>query len=85
MVDDPPPHLAQTKMRLDSQAALARELLDRHGDTPAAAAAFVEEITRWTREGAGLAADVFEVGAPVDQLWQGLRRYWRKRAEAAPA
>ena len=40
----------------------------------------------WTRSTAGPAraagddgADVFEVGAPVEQLWQGLRRYWRKQ------
>ena len=85
MVDDPPPHLAQMKMRLDQQAALARDMLERHGDTPDAGVAFVEEINRRTREGAGVTADVFEVGAPVEQLWLGLRRYWRKRAEAAAA
>jgi glyoxylase-like metal-dependent hydrolase (beta-lactamase superfamily II) len=85
MVDDPPPHLAQMKVRLDQQAALARDMLERHGDTPDAGDAFVEEINRRTREGAGVTADVFEVGAPVEQLWQGLRRYWQKRAESAAA
>ena len=82
-VDDPPPHLAQMKLRLDQQAELARELLERHGDAPEAADAFVAEVNRWTREGAGEAAAVFEVGAPVEQMWLGLRRYWRKRAEGA--
>jgi glyoxylase-like metal-dependent hydrolase (beta-lactamase superfamily II) len=85
MVDDPPPHLAQMKVRLDQQAALARELLEEHGDAPEAADAFVEEVNRWTREGAGEAAAVFEVGAPVEQMWLGLRRYWQKRAESAAA
>jgi glyoxylase-like metal-dependent hydrolase (beta-lactamase superfamily II) len=86
MVDDPPAHLAQTKMRLELQAGLAHRLLERHGDTPDAAAAFVDEVDRWTREGAGEAASVFEVGAPVEQMWQGLRRYWTKQeAEAAAA
>jgi glyoxylase-like metal-dependent hydrolase (beta-lactamase superfamily II) len=77
MVDDPPPHLARMKAQLDLQAGLAHELLESHGDTPDAGAAFVEEINRRTREGAGVTADVFEVGAPVEQLWQGLRRYWQ--------
>jgi glyoxylase-like metal-dependent hydrolase (beta-lactamase superfamily II) len=83
MVDDPPPHLAQTKMRLELQAGLAHRLLERHGDTPDAAAAFVDEVDRWTREGAGEAASVFEVGAPVEQMWQGLRRYWVKQEATA--
>jgi glyoxylase-like metal-dependent hydrolase (beta-lactamase superfamily II) len=86
MVDDPPRHLARMKVELDRQARLARELLERHGDTPEAAAAFVAEVNRRTTEDAGAeTAAVFEVGAPVDQLWQGLLRYWQKKAEAAAA
>lgn len=89
MVNDPQPHLEQAALRLREQAALVRSLLDEHGDTDAAVAAFVEEVDRRTRAAAGVeTAGVFEVGAPVEQLWQGLRRYWLKRAErpeAAPA
>jgi glyoxylase-like metal-dependent hydrolase (beta-lactamase superfamily II) len=86
MVDDPQPHLEQTARRLREQAALVRALLDIHGETDAAVAAFVDEVDRRTREAAGVeTAAVFEVGAPVEQLWQGLRRYWRKRAEATTA
>ena len=86
MVDDPPPHLAQTKQRLREQADLVRALLDEHGDTERAVAEFVQEVDRRTREAAGVeTAAVFEVGAPVEQLWLGLRRYWRKREEAAAA
>lgn len=86
MVDDPQPHLEQAALRLREQAALVRSLLDEHGDTEEAVAAFVEEVERRTREAAGVeTASVFEVGAPVEQLWQGLRRYWLKKAEAAPA
>jgi glyoxylase-like metal-dependent hydrolase (beta-lactamase superfamily II) len=81
MVDDPPAHLAQTKVRLELQAALAHDALERHGDTPEGAAAFVAEVNRLTREAAGEAASVFEVGAPVEQMWQGLRRYWQQQAE----
>lgn len=77
MVDEPAPHLEQTAQRLQEQAALVRSLLDEHGDTEEAVAAFVREVNRRTREAAGAeTAAVFEVGAPVEQLWQGLRRYW---------
>ena len=82
MVDDPAPHLARMHANLDLQAALAHEMLERHGDSPAGTAAFVEAVNRWTSEEAGEEASVFEVGAPVEQLWLGLRRYWRKRREA---
>jgi glyoxylase-like metal-dependent hydrolase (beta-lactamase superfamily II) len=86
MVEEPGAHLEQTAQRLREQAALVRTLLDERGDTDDAVAAFVEEVGRRTREAAGVeTAGVFEVGAPVEQLWQGLRRYWLKRAEAAPA
>jgi glyoxylase-like metal-dependent hydrolase (beta-lactamase superfamily II) len=86
MVEEPQPHLEQVAVRLREQAALVRSLLDEHGDTEAAVAAFVEEVDRRTREAAGVdTAAVFEVGAPVEQLWQGLRRYWRKRDESAEA
>jgi glyoxylase-like metal-dependent hydrolase (beta-lactamase superfamily II) len=82
MVEDPQPHLQQTAVRLREQADLARSLLAEHGDTEEAVAAFVQEVDRRTREAAGPdIAGVFEVGAPVEQLWQGLRRYWVLRAE----
>jgi glyoxylase-like metal-dependent hydrolase (beta-lactamase superfamily II) len=86
MVDEPAPHLEQTRQRLREQAALVRSLLDQHGDTEQAVAAFVREVDSRTRAAAGVeTAAVFEVGAPVEQLWQGLRRYWRKRADRAVA
>jgi glyoxylase-like metal-dependent hydrolase (beta-lactamase superfamily II) len=85
MVEEVAPHLARMHANLDLQAALAHEMLARHGDSPAGTAAFVEAVNRWTREEAGEDASVFEVGAPVEQLWLGLRRYWRKRAEAEAA
>jgi glyoxylase-like metal-dependent hydrolase (beta-lactamase superfamily II) len=86
MVEEPGPHLEQTKLRLREQADLARQLLETHGDGELAAAAFVEEVNRRTRAAAGAdTASVFEVGAPVEQLWHGLRRYWNQRnAGASP-
>jgi glyoxylase-like metal-dependent hydrolase (beta-lactamase superfamily II) len=84
MVEEPGPHLGQTKLRLREQADLVRRLLETHGDSERAVAAFVEEVNRRTRAAAGVeTASVFEVGAPVEQLWQGLRRYWEKRREGA--
>ena len=86
MVDDPQPHLGQMKRALDEQAELVRELMEQHGDTDDAVAAFVAETERRTREAVGdeLAA-MFEVGSPVEQRWLGLLRYWQKRQDRAAA
>lgn len=79
-VEQPAPHLERTKARLREQAELARRFLDEMGDGEEAMAAFVAELTRTTRESTDSeTAAVFEVGAPVEQLWLGLRRYWQKR------
>ncbi len=84
-VEDPGPHLAQMRTRLDDMAQLVRSLLDEHGDTPEAVEAFVDEMRRRAAEASqdGSAA-VLEVGAPIEQTWAGMRRYWMKRAEAVP-
>jgi glyoxylase-like metal-dependent hydrolase (beta-lactamase superfamily II) len=83
-VEEPMPHLEQTRASLREQAELVRELLDELGDTDEAVEAFVSEVNRRTREGSDPeTAAVFEVGAPVDQMWLGLRRYWQKRAQHA--
>jgi len=86
MAEDPQSHLARMKQGLDEQAVLVRELLQEHGDTDEAVAAFVAEVDRRTREAVGdeLAA-MFEVGSPVEQRWLGLRRYWNKKQDRAPA
>jgi glyoxylase-like metal-dependent hydrolase (beta-lactamase superfamily II) len=86
MVDEPRAHLLQMKQGLDEQAQLVRELLERHGDTGEAVAAFVAETGRRTREAVGdEVAAMFEVGSPVEQRWLGLRRYWQKQHESATA
>jgi glyoxylase-like metal-dependent hydrolase (beta-lactamase superfamily II) len=85
-VTDPQPHLGQMKRGLDEQARLVRELLEQHGDTDEAVAAFVAEVERRTRAAVGdEVAAMFEVGSPVEQRWLGLRRYWQKREDRAPA
>jgi glyoxylase-like metal-dependent hydrolase (beta-lactamase superfamily II) len=80
MVEEPQPHLALMKQALDEQAELVRDLLERHGDTDEAVAAFVAEVERRSREAVGRElAGRFEVGSPVEQRWLGLRRYWQQR------
>lgn len=82
-VDDPEPHLAQAKLRLREQAELVRLLLAEHGDTDRAREEFVGEVGRITHESTDAeTAAVLEAGAPVEQLWLGLRRYWQKHADA---
>jgi glyoxylase-like metal-dependent hydrolase (beta-lactamase superfamily II) len=79
-VRDPAPHLERMKERLREQADLVRRLLAEMGDTDAAAAAFVDETNRLTRDSCDPeTAAVFEQGAPRQQLWSGLRRYWQKQ------
>jgi glyoxylase-like metal-dependent hydrolase (beta-lactamase superfamily II) len=79
-VDEPGPHLSRMKERLREQAELVRRLLEEKGDTDEAAAAFVEETNRLTRESCDAETTaVFEQGAPREQLWSGLRRYWQKQ------
>jgi glyoxylase-like metal-dependent hydrolase (beta-lactamase superfamily II) len=82
-VDDPAGHIERTKRSLREQAQLVRRLLDEHGDTEEALAAFVDETNRLTRASTDPeTAAMFEVGSPVDQLWLGLSRYWHKRDDA---
>jgi glyoxylase-like metal-dependent hydrolase (beta-lactamase superfamily II) len=83
-VEEPGPHLEQTKRRLDDLASLVRALLDEYGDAPEAVRAFVDEVRRRTiAESVDGSAAVLDVGAPIEQTWAGMRRYWVKRAEAA--
>jgi glyoxylase-like metal-dependent hydrolase (beta-lactamase superfamily II) len=83
-VEDPGPHLEQTKHALREQAELVRRLLEDLGDTDQAVRAFVEEVNRRTEERCGAEmVRAFEVGSPVDQRWMGLCRYWQQQAQAA--
>jgi glyoxylase-like metal-dependent hydrolase (beta-lactamase superfamily II) len=85
-VDEPRPHLERTRLALRWQAELAGRLLRELGDGEEAMKAFVDEMTRVTRASADPdTAAVFEVGAPVEQLWLGLRRYWKHQSEPSPA
>jgi len=72
-VDDVFAHLAALKDRLTGWATLARELDE---------AGFVEEVRREIAAQADEpTAAAFDQASPPDQLYAGLRRYWRRRDE----
>jgi glyoxylase-like metal-dependent hydrolase (beta-lactamase superfamily II) len=68
---DVSPHLERLEAELDRWAGLVRS-----GATP-------EEFIAAVRPSAGPDAALYDTVAPYDQSWQGLRRYWSKRDEAA--
>jgi glyoxylase-like metal-dependent hydrolase (beta-lactamase superfamily II) len=70
--DDVDTHLAALRDALRMQAEWARDL-DHE--------AFLERRRDWVRGRPG----TYEQAAPVDQMWLGLERYWRKRAEREAA
>src|SRR4029453_15366657 len=79
-VDEPASHLERMKQRLREQAELVRRLIEQLGGTGEAAAVFVDETNRLTRESCDPETTaVFEQGAPRKQLWSGLLRYWQKQ------
>ena len=68
--------LSELAQRLDAWAELARE---------SDAGTFMAEIRAEIAQDAGPAlAATYEQAAPADQLYAGLERYWRKRAESEP-
>ncbi len=83
-VADPGAHLAAYRVALARVGERVRQALaDESGADEAERAA---EWTRWLRADVRRVlteeeARAVEVAAPFEQLWQGLARYWRKRAE----
>jgi glyoxylase-like metal-dependent hydrolase (beta-lactamase superfamily II) len=65
-------HLERLSLELDRLAGLVRGGHDS------------EQFRIEVRAGAALDADVYELSAPFDQTWLGLRRYWVKRGELPP-
>jgi glyoxylase-like metal-dependent hydrolase (beta-lactamase superfamily II) len=70
-IDDPAEHLPRLRAELARWAERVRDGLDADAFSAAA------------RADAGDAAGLYERAGPFWQSWQGLRRYWDKRAEAA--
>jgi glyoxylase-like metal-dependent hydrolase (beta-lactamase superfamily II) len=71
VVDDPVEHLPRLRAELDRWAELVHT-----GTTE-------QEFTEQIRAELGEVADLYERAGPLWQSWQGLRRYWDKKAEAA--
>jgi glyoxylase-like metal-dependent hydrolase (beta-lactamase superfamily II) len=81
-VDDVADHLRNFRGVLARQAALVRETLASDGTDEERIRRFVEDMRadaqrRLSTEDAAST----EAAAAFDQLWQGLARYWRKKAE----
>lgn len=81
-VDDVTDHLRNFRGVLARQAALVRETLASDGPDEERIRRFVEDmradaLERLSPEDAAST----EAAAAFDQLWQGLARYWRKKAE----
>jgi glyoxylase-like metal-dependent hydrolase (beta-lactamase superfamily II) len=72
-VHDVPEHLARLRHILGREAELARD-----NDQDGFVAALGEELRRQAPDD----APAYIQAAPLDQLWQGLDRYWRKRQAA---
>jgi glyoxylase-like metal-dependent hydrolase (beta-lactamase superfamily II) len=83
-VEDVPDHLSRMAERLAEQASEVREMLAHDGDEQAARSEFVASTLRKIEAGVGDpdTARVYSQASRPDQLWQGLARYWRKRASA---
>ena len=75
--DDPEAQLAEVSARLDDWAARAREQ-----DLETFIAGVRAEIDAHSDPDLH---EAYEQAAPADQLYAGLERYWRKRADAVPA
>jgi glyoxylase-like metal-dependent hydrolase (beta-lactamase superfamily II) len=81
-VDEVADHLREFRGVLRRQAALVRETLAAHGTDEERLRRFVDDMRADARR--RLSPDdaaSTEAAAAFDQLWQGLARYWRKKAE----
>lgn len=81
-VPDITAHLGRYRATLARSASQVRAALAAGSDDAERIEAFVQWLRADARAGASeSAADAAEAAAPFDQIWQGLARYWRKRAE----
>jgi glyoxylase-like metal-dependent hydrolase (beta-lactamase superfamily II) len=81
-VDDVTDHLRRFRGVLARQAALVRETLASDGTDEERIRRFVEDMRADARRSLSAEnAAATEAAAAFDQLWQGLARYWRKKAE----
>jgi glyoxylase-like metal-dependent hydrolase (beta-lactamase superfamily II) len=84
-VDDVADHLRKFRGVLARQAALVRETLTSDGTDEERIRRFVEDMRADAQRHLSVDdAASTEAAAAFDQLWQGLARYWRKKAERSP-
>jgi glyoxylase-like metal-dependent hydrolase (beta-lactamase superfamily II) len=75
------PHLARVRAALQASAEVVRASLSMPGTDEERIQSFVEHLRRDIRKSLPEhEARAAELAAPFDQLWQGLARYWSKRA-----
>jgi glyoxylase-like metal-dependent hydrolase (beta-lactamase superfamily II) len=82
-----PPHLRTLLENLETVASLVRATLERQeGPDEERRRRFVGELRRELRRTMTEAqASAYEAAAPLDLLWLGLARYWRKRGVGVEA
>ena len=74
-------HLRQLRTALERTARLVKATLESEGTDEERIRRFIEDMRVDARRALSEAdAASAEAAAPFDQLWQGLARYWRKRA-----
>jgi glyoxylase-like metal-dependent hydrolase (beta-lactamase superfamily II) len=75
-------HMQILVEHLDTASRLARETLSLRGTDDDRRRAFAEQVKReLRREMTEAQMASYGVAAPFEMLWDGLARYWRKRAE----
>ncbi|HVS87719.1 MAG TPA: MBL fold metallo-hydrolase [Candidatus Acidoferrum sp.] len=81
--NDPAGHIARYRERLQTWGALVQKLLSKGADDATASRLFVESITgEITGTLSEAAADHYIFNGGLSLSWQGLARYYRKRAAA---
>jgi glyoxylase-like metal-dependent hydrolase (beta-lactamase superfamily II) len=83
-IDTPEPHLRQVLDTLHRNATIAKDALALDGGVSdeQRATYFIRELGRELRRKLNDAdATRYEIATPLDQNWQGLARYWRKRGQ----
>lgn len=82
-VDEVPEHLRNFRAVLSRMAERVRQTLDSEGTDEERIRRFVEDMQADARRALSAEdAASTEAAAAFDQLWQGLARYWRKKALA---
>jgi glyoxylase-like metal-dependent hydrolase (beta-lactamase superfamily II) len=83
LVSTPAPHLQELLSRLRRYAEIARVSLASSDDPEVQRDRFIAEVLRELRSAVGEAMTArYTLAAPLDQCWQGLARYWKKRKSA---